>query len=336
MPSCTELVYGRPYLSGTSAMVPITNPTPADFNGAITVWVFTVPSSGSYCWIGQTTNVPANGIRYVECAPQNLATCWPTCDSRLLMAKSKCGSHVAYTFSTTPLPNPRSGCVPAALAVRMSPRDHPDDQRSGNVNYLATTFVNRSGHAVSSVVKVRMVEDRQVLERFARDEQLISVMANRDLKFGKPRSFGVAVGPESLSRPHDHQLDDQLLELAHEHAADLARGCDCEHHSREPVEKSALNTAPRGRVELTAGLLDDTDIQRLVVKAEPFEMPSLTLSQLPWQESQVLVRVDHTGAERAVSVLRLEQFATKSAGGELGELLHVAEFAVVPRYDPFG
>jgi hypothetical protein len=338
MATLSGLTIGAPFVSGSTVYVPVTNPG-GDVSVHLTfaVWAtvasITTPPPGSACYTGECTRF-VTGLTNVPTAPYALG-CWTDCGARYLLARTKNDSNVSVlTNSSSSFAHPgncaRFGKALASRAAFASGR------AEFSSTYYAFPLSNPTPERVRSQIRLSALtvsSQEQSFRALLEDSELVTAMANRDLRFGPPRFLNVSLGRESQSRPPERQqpVPDEVAEE-----------CGCE--SRQlAVDRSGHGHAGASSGP-TYGLLDLRDEERLVPTEEwSDKYASLIVDQLPWQESQLLIRADYARSDRLVSLLRVEQhLQVPSSHGGSGpsdvfaeEAWHYFEIVSFSKYDPF-
>jgi hypothetical protein len=339
-----------PYLSGTGAVVPIRNLHASQaFGGVLAFSVY--PRTGSIrpdtpsitekpCWrITKTVSIGPGLVEYVS-VPRIAAycACWSAADSRWLQAKVQDQSTgIQWEQSTGYFANP-FGCpvvstdpfARRAVAISVKLRDVEVVSvavATGEASYLALPIGNNMEAAARSRVVVEEIPvdpSSRVYRALLENNELMQTMANRSLKFGGPARVRVVVGAESVIRaPMADQFDFD----------DAERDCDCEGHDDRDSEKRLAGVVRQ--VGPYYGPIQPRDLPRFVDEYAFAEAgSSLALDLRPWQERQLIVKVEHDSDYALVHVLSVTQKALDQSGHE-GALLFKTELVLVPPYRPF-
>jgi hypothetical protein len=339
MANLSGLVIGAPFVSGGTVYVPVDNAGGAvSIHLTFQVWATLVPIStpplGSPCFTGECGRF-STGRTNVPVAPFNLG-CWTDCSPRFLLAKTRNDSaQYVLTSSNGSVAHP--GNCASYSRVLASRAPFASGRAEFNSTYYAFPLSNPTPERVRSQIRLSALAvstHEQSFRALLEDSDLVTAMANRDLRFGPPRFTNISLGRESQSRPPERQYrEPDELTLA---------DCDCD---RKQLASDALpHTGDRPYSGPTYGVLDSRAEDRLVPEEEWSDrFSSLVVDQLPWQESQLLIRVDYGKSDRWVSLLRVEQHLQvpgpqgSSYSGDVfsEEVFHYFEVATIPKFDAF-
>lgn len=345
-----------PYLSGTGAVVPIRNLSPSQvFSGDLSFRVYArtgsiqsgTPSiSERPCWVITKAVAIAPGATEYISVPRISAYCgcWSAADARWLQARVQDTTGVVQWEQSTgyfanPFVCPTVATDPfarRAVAVSIKLREVEVVRIAvavGEASYLALPIGNNTEAPAKSRVVIEEIPvdpSSRVYRALLENAELMQTMANRSLKFGGPQRLRVVVGPESIIKaPTEVAFDFDHAERDFDRAEP---DCDCEKHADGHDERASSRVRDQGPYY---GLIRLQDLPRFVEDSAFAEAGySLPLELRPWQERQLIVKVEHDPPYSRVHVLSVTQKAIDPSGND-GPVLFRTEVVVVPPYRPF-